>query len=184
MLVANEFIGVNFIDTYFRSGLYPRSSFPSGLGEEGAGTIQAVGPGECVPRSNPPPPPRLPTQACPTHIHSMAPLHSLAIRPGPPDTAPSLPAPLPPSPHPSLPASPVSHLGVEGVSVGDRVGYTTRSQQLGGSYADCTVVAAPLVTKLPESVSTQDAAAILLQGLTALSQATVAVANEIKQGVR
>lgn len=116
VLVANEYIGVNFIDTYFRSGLYPRTSFPSGLGEEGAGVVEAVGP------------------------------------------------------------------GVEGLSMGDRVGYTTRSQQLGGSYADCTLVAAPLVTKLPESVSTHDAAAILLQGLTAMSQATVAVSNEIKQG--
>lgn len=45
MLVRNEYIGVNFIDTYFRSGLYPRPSFPSGLGEEGAGTVEAVGPG-------------------------------------------------------------------------------------------------------------------------------------------
>jgi NADPH2:quinone reductase len=46
VLVKNEFIGVNFIDTYFRSGLYPRPSYPSGLGEEGAGTVEAVGPGE------------------------------------------------------------------------------------------------------------------------------------------
>jgi hypothetical protein len=37
---------VNFIDTYHRSGLYPRSSFPAGLGEEGAGTVVEVGPGE------------------------------------------------------------------------------------------------------------------------------------------
>lgn len=34
--------GVNFIDTYFRSGLYPRD-LPSGLGQEGAGTVVAVG---------------------------------------------------------------------------------------------------------------------------------------------
>jgi NADPH2:quinone reductase len=86
--------------------------------------------------------------------------------------------------YPPCPSSLHNHLGAEGLSLGDRVGYTTRSQQLGGSYADCTLVAAPLVTKLPESVSTHDAAAILLQGLTALSQATVAVANEIKQGGR
>jgi NADPH:quinone reductase-like Zn-dependent oxidoreductase len=45
VLVRNEYIGVNFIDTYFRSGLYPRAAFPSGLGEEGAGTVEAVGPG-------------------------------------------------------------------------------------------------------------------------------------------
>ena len=37
-------IGVNFIDTYFRSGLYPMT-FPSGLGREGAGVVEAVGEG-------------------------------------------------------------------------------------------------------------------------------------------
>lgn len=62
------------------------------------------------------------------------------------------------------------------------MGYTTRSGVLGGSYADYTLVNAPLVVKLPEAVSTQDAAAVLIQGLTALSQATVVVAKEIKQG--
>ncbi len=34
--------GVNFIDTYHRSGLYPMA-LPSGLGGEGAGTVSAVG---------------------------------------------------------------------------------------------------------------------------------------------
>jgi NADPH2:quinone reductase len=38
-------IGVNFVDTYIRSGLYPiRTGFPSVLGEEGAGEIIALGP--------------------------------------------------------------------------------------------------------------------------------------------
>jgi NADPH2:quinone reductase len=37
-------IGVNFIDTYHRSGLYP-VPLPSGLGSEGAGVVEAVGPG-------------------------------------------------------------------------------------------------------------------------------------------
>jgi NADPH2:quinone reductase len=37
-------IGVNFIDTYHRSGLYP-VPLPSGLGSEGAGIVEAVGPG-------------------------------------------------------------------------------------------------------------------------------------------
>ena len=37
-------IGVNFIDTYFRSGLYPMT-FPSGLGREGTGVVEAVGEG-------------------------------------------------------------------------------------------------------------------------------------------
>lgn len=36
--------GVNFIDTYHRSGLYP-VSLPHVLGLEGAGTVSAVGPG-------------------------------------------------------------------------------------------------------------------------------------------
>ncbi len=43
--VRNLAIGVNFIDTYHRSGLYPLPSLPSGLGLEGAGTIEARGEG-------------------------------------------------------------------------------------------------------------------------------------------
>jgi hypothetical protein len=35
-------VGVNFIDTYHRSGLYPLS-LPTGLGVEGAGVVEAVG---------------------------------------------------------------------------------------------------------------------------------------------
>jgi len=37
-------VGVNFIDTYHRSGLYP-VPLPSRLGLEGAGVVEAVGPG-------------------------------------------------------------------------------------------------------------------------------------------
>ncbi|NWA26582.1 alcohol dehydrogenase catalytic domain-containing protein [Pseudomonas gingeri] len=37
--VRNQAIGVNFIDTYFRSGLYQPPGLPSGLGTEGAGTV-------------------------------------------------------------------------------------------------------------------------------------------------
>jgi NADPH:quinone reductase len=37
-------IGLNFIDTYIRSGLYP-AALPSGLGFEGAGVIEALGQG-------------------------------------------------------------------------------------------------------------------------------------------
>lgn len=40
--VANKAIGLNFIDIYFRSGLYPVDT-PSRLGTEGAGVIEAVG---------------------------------------------------------------------------------------------------------------------------------------------
>ena len=42
--VVHSAIGVNFIDTYHRSGLYPLE-FPAGLGLEAAGTISAVGDG-------------------------------------------------------------------------------------------------------------------------------------------
>lgn len=43
-LVRHGVIGVNYIDTYHRSGLYPLS-LPSGVGVEGAGIVEAVGPG-------------------------------------------------------------------------------------------------------------------------------------------
>ncbi len=42
--VANRAIGLNFIDTYHRSGLYPLP-LPTGIGLEGAGVVQAVGEG-------------------------------------------------------------------------------------------------------------------------------------------
>jgi NADPH2:quinone reductase len=42
--VANRAIGLNYIDTYHRSGLYPLP-LPTGIGLEGAGEIQAVGEG-------------------------------------------------------------------------------------------------------------------------------------------
>ena len=43
--VANKAIGLNFIDIYFRTGLYLAPSLPSGLGTEGAGVVDAVGEG-------------------------------------------------------------------------------------------------------------------------------------------
>jgi NADPH2:quinone reductase len=42
--VRNHAIGLNFIDVYFRNGLYP-APLPGGLGQEGAGVVEAVGPG-------------------------------------------------------------------------------------------------------------------------------------------
>jgi NADPH2:quinone reductase len=42
--VRNQAIGINFIDTYHRSGLYPLP-LPIGLGLEGAGVVEAVGEG-------------------------------------------------------------------------------------------------------------------------------------------
>lgn len=42
VLIRNSYIGINYIDTYFRTGLYP-SPKPEILGREGAGTIVSLG---------------------------------------------------------------------------------------------------------------------------------------------
>ena len=42
--VANKAVGLNYIDTYHRTGLYP-VPMPSGIGLEAAGVVEAVGPG-------------------------------------------------------------------------------------------------------------------------------------------
>ena len=42
--IRHTAIGLNFIDTYHRSGLYPLPSLPSGIGLEAAGVIEALGP--------------------------------------------------------------------------------------------------------------------------------------------
>jgi NADPH2:quinone reductase len=87
--------GVNYIDTYHRSGLYPLET-PFGIGLEGAGTVSAVG------------------------------------------------------------------SGVD-LTVGDRVAwYTAR-----GSYAEKLVLPAAEAIRIPEGVSFETAAALLLQGVTA-----------------
>jgi NADPH2:quinone reductase len=59
--IAHTAIGLNFIDAYYRAGLYP-IALPSGLGSEGAGTVLAVGagvehvrPGDRVAYTAPPP---------------------------------------------------------------------------------------------------------------------------------
>ncbi|KUP96662.1 quinone oxidoreductase family protein [Thermobifida cellulosilytica] len=88
--------GVNFIEIYQRSGLYP-VSLPWIPGSEGAGVVSAVGE------------------------------------------------------------------GVTGVSVGSRV----VSASLRGSYAERAVVAAEDLVPVPDGVSIEQAAAVLLQGLTA-----------------
>ena len=43
VLIKNEAIGLNYIDTYHRSGLYP-VELPSNIGIEGAGKIEKIGP--------------------------------------------------------------------------------------------------------------------------------------------
>jgi NADPH2:quinone reductase len=97
VLVRNKAIGVNFIETYFRSGLYPAPSFPSGLGNEGAGLVEAVG-------------------------------------------------------------SEVTH-----VKVGDRVVYGTGPL---GAYGDVHVTPAANIAKLPDGISFEQGAAVMLKGLT------------------
>jgi NADPH2:quinone reductase len=42
--VRHAAVGLNMADTYFRTGMYP-AVLPAGMGVEGAGTIEAVGPG-------------------------------------------------------------------------------------------------------------------------------------------
>src|ERR687890_779598 len=42
--VRHQAIGLNYVDTYVRSGLYP-TQLPTGLGTEAAGVVEAVGPG-------------------------------------------------------------------------------------------------------------------------------------------
>lgn len=42
VLIKHHAIGVNFVDSYYRSGLYP-TPLPSGLGNEASGVVEAIG---------------------------------------------------------------------------------------------------------------------------------------------
>jgi NADPH:quinone reductase len=44
-LIKQEAVGLNYIDVYFRSGLYKAPTMPLIIGQEGAGTVSAVGAG-------------------------------------------------------------------------------------------------------------------------------------------
>ncbi|EGP84310.1 unnamed protein product [Zymoseptoria tritici ST99CH_3D7] len=46
ILVKNDYIGINYIDTYFRTGLYPAPRMPLILGREAEGTVVSTGSGE------------------------------------------------------------------------------------------------------------------------------------------
>lgn len=97
-LIRHTAIGLNFIDTYFRSGLYPA---PNGLplipGNEGAGVVEALGE------------------------------------------------------------------GVTSLAVGDRVAYAATI----GAYAEKRVIAADRLVKIPDGVSDEQAAGMMLKGMTA-----------------
>ena len=102
--------GLNYIDVYFRTGLYPLASLPAIIGMEGAGDVIALGE------------------------------------------------------------------GVTSLSIGDRVAY---AGVLGG-YAEERIIAADRLVKIPEGISYETAAAMMLQGMTVryLLRETFAVTSE------
>ena len=95
--VRHHAVGLNFIDIYFRTGLYPSPSLPAGLGSEGAGVVEAVG------------------------------------------------------------------AGVTHVKAGDRVAYAGGGN---GAYAEARVMTAAVLVKLPDALSFEQGAAMMLQGMT------------------
>jgi NADPH2:quinone reductase len=98
VLVRHTAIGLNFIDVYYRTGLYPA---PGGLplvpGGEGAGVVEEVGP------------------------------------------------------------------DVQGLRVGDRVAYVIQT----GAYAERRVIAADRLVRVPDGITDEQAAAMMLKGMTA-----------------
>jgi NADPH:quinone reductase len=90
-------VGLNYIDVYYRTGLYP-TDFPSGLGLEAAGIVEGVGP------------------------------------------------------------------GVTGLKAGDRVAYAGGPL---GAYSERRNMPAVHLVRLPETVSFEQGAAMMLQGMTA-----------------
>jgi NADPH2:quinone reductase len=95
--IRHTAIGLNYIDVYDRSGLYPQE-LPAGLGREGAGVVAVIG------------------------------------------------------------------RNVRGLKVGQRVAYVTSRP---GSYCDVRNVPASRVVKIPAGVSDEQAAVLMLKGMTA-----------------
>jgi NADPH2:quinone reductase len=95
--VRHGAVGLNFIDVYFRTGLYPLPQVPGGIGLEGAGVIEALGD------------------------------------------------------------------GVQGFAEGDRVAYAGPPP---GAYAEARIMPAAKLVKIPAAISDQQAAAMMLQGMT------------------
>jgi len=97
-LIRHEAVGLNFIDVYHRTGLYPLPSLPAIPGMEGAGIVEAIGE------------------------------------------------------------------GVTEVAAGDRVAYAGLPP---GAYAEVRLIPAHRLIKLPNAISAQQGAAMMLQGMTA-----------------
>ena len=97
-LVRHRAIGLNYIDVYFRTGLYKAPALPATIGMEASGVVEAVGEG-------------------------------------------------------------VTH-----VAPGDRVAYATAPI---GAYAEARSIKADRLVKLPATVTDEQAAAMMLQGMTA-----------------
>ncbi|AJY08010.1 quinone oxidoreductase [Burkholderia sp. SIMBA_043] len=95
--IRQHAVGLNYIDVYFRTGLYPQP-LPGGLGMEAAGEVTAVGE------------------------------------------------------------------GVSALKAGDRVAYVGQPP---GAYAQERVMPAERLVKLPDALGYDDAASVMLQGLTA-----------------
>jgi len=96
--VRQQAVGLNFIDVYHRTGLYPVPRLPSGIGLEAAGVVEAVG------------------------------------------------------------------AGVSEVAPGDRVAYAGGPL---GAYAEARNLPANRLVQLPDAISDHQAAAMMLQGMTA-----------------
>ncbi len=98
VLLRHEAVGLNFIDVYHRTGLYPLPSLPAIPGMEGAGIVEQIGE------------------------------------------------------------------GVSDVAPGDRVAYAGLPP---GAYTEVRRIPAHRLVKLPDSISSRQAAAMMLQGMTA-----------------
>ena len=94
--IRHTAVGLNYIDTYHRSGLYP-VELPSGIGLEAAGVVEDLGD------------------------------------------------------------------GVTGLAVGDRVAYGTGPL---GAYSEATNVPANRISKVPDTIDDETAAAMMLKGMT------------------
>lgn len=108
--VRHTAVGLNYIDTYHRSGLYTLP-LPSGIGMEGAGIVEAVGP------------------------------------------------------------------DVKDLVEGDRVAYAAGPP---GSYSEARIIAADRLVKIPAGISDQQAAAMMLKGLT--TQYLIRRTYKVKEG--